>query len=157
MLDQLLGELVPGFKAGDRIARFGEIDNQLGVDLQAGAFGKITNSFPARRAIGQGLGTADESNFPVSEGMEMFERAIGSQFIVDNYGADRVGLQFAADHGSGNAAFLQIGEHVDFHEQPIRKHDQRLYATVEKHLEVAFETAAFIVNIGEDRKIGRLI
>src|SRR5207244_12276978 len=120
--------------------------------LQAGDVGKITNAVPARRAIGQGLGTADESNFPVSEGMEMFERAIGSQFIVDNYGADRVGLQFAADHGSGNAAFLQIGEHVDFHEQPISKHDQRLYATVEKHLEEAYETHEIILIIDQASK-----
>ena len=35
--------------------------------------------------------------------------------------------------------------------------DQRFHAAIQQHFQIAFETAALIMNIGEKRKIRRLI
>jgi hypothetical protein len=45
---------------------------------------------------------------------------------------------------------LQIAQHVDIHEQPIRNHDQRFHPAIEQHFQIALEAAALVVYVGED-------
>jgi len=47
----LLREFISGLEAGSRVAGFGEIDGQAGVDFEPAGFGKSLNAFPARSAV----------------------------------------------------------------------------------------------------------
>src|SRR5581483_306434 len=87
----------------------------------------------------------------------MLDGGVGAQLVVHDYGADGVGLKFAADHHGGDAALFEIGQNVNVDEQPIRQHDQRFDAAVEQHFQVAFEAGAFVVDVGENGKVRRLI
>ena len=80
----------------------------------------------------------------------MFQGRVGSGRIVDDDGADLVGLELAAHGGGWNVAFFQVGEHVDVHEQPVGQDDQSLDAAVKEHFQVALEAAALVVHVGED-------
>ena len=93
----------------------------------------------------------------MSQRIEMFERGVGSDFIVDDDGADGIGFEFASDHDGGDAAFFEIGEDVDVDEQPVGQDDEGFDAAVEQHFEIALEAAALVVNVGEDGQVGRLV
>src|SRR5262245_50323738 len=88
----------------------------------------------------------------MAEFMKMLEGEVSANFVVDDDRAHRVGFQFAADHGGGDAALLQVGEKIDVQEKPVGQYDQRFDAAVEKHLEVALKATALVVNIGENRE-----
>ena len=93
----------------------------------------------------------------MTERVQVLEREVTADFVVDDDRTDRVGLEFAADHRRGNAAFLQIAEQVDVEKEPVGENDQRLDAAVEQHLQIALETAALVVHVGENGKIRRLV
>ncbi len=65
--------------------------------------------------------------------------------------------QFAPDHDGGDVAFFEIGEDVDVHEKPVGQDDEGFDAAVEQHFQIALEAAAFVVNVGENGKVGRLV
>ncbi len=87
----------------------------------------------------------------------MLEGEVASDFVVDDDGADGVGFELASDHGGGDAAFFEIAEEIDIEEDPVGDDDESLDATIEQHLEITLETAAFVVDVGENREIGRLV
>src|SRR5580704_10575611 len=87
----------------------------------------------------------------------MLNGGMGTDFVINHNGADGISLQFAPDHDGGDTAFFKIGEDIDVYEQPVGKHDERFHAAVEQHLQIAFEAAAFVMNVGEDGQIRRLV
>src|ERR1700682_4068207 len=89
--------------------------------------------------------------------MEMFEREISANFVVHDYGTHGVTFQFAANNGDGDAALLQVAEQVDVEKQPVGQNDQALNAAVQQHCQVALKAAAFVVHVGQNRQIRRLI
>ena len=88
---------------------------------------------------------------------QVFNRGVGAKFVIDCYRTDRAGLQFAANHRGRNVRFFQVSEHIDFNEQPVRNHDQSFHAAIEQHFQITFETAALVVNVGENGQKGVLI
>src|SRR5579863_1470559 len=65
--DEGLGKFLAGLKTGKRIARFREIDDQTRIEFQPALFGALADAVPAWRAIGQGLGAANESDLAMTE------------------------------------------------------------------------------------------
>ena len=110
LLDQFFGEFLAGLEARNRIARFGQIHDQPGIEFEAACLGAVADASPARRTVGQRLGAADEGDLAMTERVQMFERQVAADFVVDDDRTHRVAFEFAADHGGGNAAFFQIGQ-----------------------------------------------
>src|SRR5580704_2302464 len=157
LFEQTFGEFEAVFETGDGITGFGKVEDEAGIDFEVAGFGKRTNSLPARSSIGQRLGAANESDLAMSQGVEMLEGSVAAEFVVDHHGADRVGLKFASDHDGGDIAFFEVGEDVDVHEKPVGEDDQGFDTAVEQHFQIALEAAAFVVDVGENGKIGRLV
>ena len=93
----------------------------------------------------------------MTEGMQMLEREEASDFVVDDDRTHGIAFEFAGDQSGRDAAFFQIGEHVDIEKEPVGKNDEALDAAIKQHFEIAFETATFVVNIGEDGQVGSLV
>ena len=87
----------------------------------------------------------------------MFERGPGARNIVYDHRADFVVLELAAHGRGGNVVLLQIREHINIDKQPVGENYQTLDAAVEQHFEIAFEAAALIVHVREDREERRLV
>src|ERR1700730_15729223 len=138
------------FKARQGVARFREFHDQTGVEFQATFLGATADAAPSRRAVGERLGTTDESDLAVAERVKMFQRHVAAYLIVDDHGTDGISLQFTADHRCRYAAFFQIPEQVDIEEKPVGDHNQRLNTAVEKHFQVALEAAALVVYVGKN-------
>src|SRR5579883_864324 len=113
-------------------------------------FRERTNSLPSRRAIAQSLGATNKSDLPMAKQVKMFDGKAASEFVIHRDGADGIVFQFLPDHDSRYAALLQIAQHVNIHKQPIGKNDQRFYATIEQHLEIALKTGPVIMNIRQN-------
>src|SRR6202034_3598361 len=155
--NQLFGELMTRFETRHRIARLRQLHDQTRVELQPALLGTAADATPARRAIGQRFGAADECDFTVAERVQMFERHMAADLVVDDHRTDRLRLQFAADHGRWNAALFEIAQQVDIEKEPVGQDSQGFDAAVEQHFQIALETAAFVVHIGENGKIGGLV
>ncbi len=67
LLDQVFCEFIACLEARNRIARFGQVDNQTGIKFQAARFGKIANALPAWGAVGQRLRTADKGDLAMAQ------------------------------------------------------------------------------------------
>src|SRR5882757_4477404 len=87
----------------------------------------------------------------------MLKGSAGALGIVHDQGADMVVLEFTSHYGGGNFAFLDVGQHVDIKEEPVRQYHQTFDAAVEKHFKIAFKAIAFVMHIGKDRQERRLI
>ena len=86
----------------------------------------------------------------MSQRKQMLDSDIASKFVVYDYGTDGACLQLAADHGGRNIVFLEVAEYVNIHKQPICHHDQGFHPAIQKHFQIAFESAALVVNVGEN-------
>src|SRR5580700_6794330 len=93
----------------------------------------------------------------MTESVQMFEREVASDFIVDDHRTHRVPFQFATYKSRGDAALFQIGEQVDIEKKPVSEDDQAFDAAVEQHLEVALEAAALVVYVSENWQVGSLV
>src|SRR5258705_7597307 len=87
----------------------------------------------------------------------MCESGTGALGVVYGQGTNMVVLEFASHDGSGNFAFLDVGEHVDIEEEPVGQHHQAFNAAVEEHFEITLKTAAFVMHIGENGQKRRLV
>src|SRR5271155_1459371 len=93
----------------------------------------------------------------MTERVEMLEREVTANFVVDDDRTHRVPFEFAANDGGGDAALFQIREQVDIEKEPVGEDDQALDAAVEQHLEIALEAAALIMHVGEDGQVRGLV
>src|SRR5436305_12908654 len=93
----------------------------------------------------------------MSEGVQVLESQLAADLVVDDDRTHSVVFQFAADHGDGNAAFFQVCEQIDVEKEPIGNDDQSFDAAVQQHFQVAFETAALIVDVGQHGQVVRLV
>jgi tetratricopeptide (TPR) repeat protein len=155
--EQVFGELLAHLEAGKRVAGVRQFDDQFGVQGQIACLGAIANAAPAWRAIGEIFGPANEGNLAMAGRVQVFERQVAANFVIDDDGTHGVALEFATDQRGGNAAFFEIGEEIDIEKQPVGENHQAFDAAVEEHFEIAFEAAAIIVDIGENRQIRGLI
>src|ERR1700677_5079775 len=89
--------------------------------------------------------------------MQVFHGEMRAGFVVDHHRADGTGTQFAADHDGGDVAFFDVGKEVYIHEEPVGYDDERFDGAREEHFEIAFETSALIVHVGEDGEVGGLV
>src|SRR5579871_5742641 len=87
----------------------------------------------------------------------MFKREVAADLVVDDDRTDGVGLQFAADHRSRNAALLQVGQEIDIEEQPVGKDNESFDAAVKQHFQVTLEAAALVVHVSKNGQIGGLV
>src|SRR5215467_3417095 len=155
--EQVFGEFVAHFEAGQRIAGFGHVHDHAVVEFEVALLGEIADAAPARRAVGKGLGSANESDLAMAERMQVLEGEVASDFVVDDDGADGIGFELASDHRCRDAALFKITQQVDVEEDPVGDYDQGLDAAVEEHLEVTLEAAALVVDVCENREVGSLI
>ncbi len=96
LLEQAFGQFVAVLETGDGIAGFGKIEDQAGIDFEIVGLGKGTNSLPARGAVGQGFGAANEGDLAMSQGVEMLDGGMGAEFVVHHDGADGIGFAVRA-------------------------------------------------------------
>ncbi len=156
-MQELAGELVAILEAGERVARFGQVDHQPGIDSKIEIIGRGAHATPARNRIDQSVGAANEGDLAMAEGVQVLEGGTGAEGVVDDDGADLLVLQFAADDGGGNFAFLEIRQHVDVEVGPVGEDDQTFDAAIEKHFQITLETGAVIVNVGENGEEGSFV
>src|SRR5215467_10347 len=81
-LDQFLGQLLPGFEAGNRVARLGQVHDQARINFEFLGMGEGTHAFPSGRAVGERLWAADEGNPAVPERVEMLDGDMAAKFVV---------------------------------------------------------------------------
>lgn len=86
----------------------------------------------------------------------MLEGKARAKRIIDNDRTHAFILEFAADNGGRDLAFLKVRQHIDIEKKPVREHDQTLDAAIKKHLKVSFKTCALVVHVGEDGQIRRV-
>ena len=89
--------------------------------------------------------------------VKMFERHARATFIVDRHCADRLGLERPSGNDRGHLPFREVGQELDVGDQPVRHNDESFNASIEKHFEIAFEAQRFVVSVGKQGKIIRLI
>src|SRR5437899_8975239 len=118
--NQFFSQLVTSLEAVEQIAGFRQVKHKIGVEAQVVSFREGANALPPRGAVGDALGAANERDLAVAEPEQMLNRGVGSEFVVDNYRADRSGLQLAANHSGGNVALFQVTKHINVHEKPVR-------------------------------------
>src|SRR5271170_2969996 len=119
--------------------------------------GQRTYTTPAGFGVGELARAADKGDLAMTERIQVVECTAGAPVVVDDDGADMAIFQFAPDNRGGNVVLLKIGEHIDVDEQPVGENDESLDAAVEQHFEIALETAALIVDIGENGQERRLV
>ena len=87
----------------------------------------------------------------------MLDGRVRSRLIIDDHRTDILSLQFAPDHNGRNGVFLQISQYVDIQKQPIGEDDQPLDSSIQQHFQIAFKTAPFVVCVGKNWHIRRLV
>src|ERR1700680_4718311 len=95
LLDQSLGKFLTSLKAGQRIARVWQVNNQLRIKLQAARFRAVANSAPTRSAVGQSLRPADKCDLAMTERVQMLQREISTEFVVNDDRTHCVPFKFA--------------------------------------------------------------
>jgi tetratricopeptide (TPR) repeat protein len=156
-MEQLFGEFATVFEAGERVARFGQVDDEARIKLEIALASESPDPAPAGLGVGELTGTADEGDAAVAERQEMLESGASSLVVIDDHGADAVGFEFAADDGSGNVVLFEIGEEINVDKEPVGEDDEAFDAAIEHHFEIALEAAAIVVDVGEDGKERRLV
>src|SRR5271156_3676586 len=157
VLQKFFGELQAAFVTGIGIEGIGEVENERGINFEINGASEGAHATPAWRTIAEHFRSADESDFAMAERVEMFHGEMRAGFVINHDGADSTGTKLAADHDCRDVAFFNVGEEVDVHEEPVGDDDEGFDGAREEHFEVALETDALIVHVGEDGEIGGLI
>src|SRR6267143_469936 len=84
MLHQLLSEFVACFETRDGVSRFRQVHNELRIEFQATCFGTVAHAPPPGRAVCQRLRAADKCDLAVSERMQMLQRHVSANFVIDD-------------------------------------------------------------------------
>src|SRR5262249_41543566 len=124
---------------------------------QPGRPGDGFHAVPSQGCIPQHLWPADEGNLTVAQTAQMLHRNAPAGFIVHYHRTHSICLQLRAYNYGWYPVPLQVCQQIDIYHQPVGNHDHALNTPPKQQLQIAFETAAIVMGVRKDGKMGELV